>query len=118
MKIVEQAAELRPLIDDFRKQGLSYGFVPTMGNLHAGHLSLVDAAATACDKVIVSIFVNPLQFGPDEDLDAYPNTPDDDENALIEHDVSILYRPKCLYIRSRCHVPWRHRALHRLLDCG
>ncbi len=93
MKIVEQAAALRPLVDEFRKRGLSCGFVPTMGNLHAGHLALVDAAATACDKVIVSIFVNPLQFGPDEDLDAYPNTPDDDENALIDHGVSILYRP-------------------------
>jgi pantoate--beta-alanine ligase len=74
-------------------QGLSCGFVPTMGNLHAGHLSLVDAAANQCDRVIVSIFVNPLQFGADEDLDAYPNTPDNDEKLLFEHGVAILYRP-------------------------
>ena len=93
MKIVERAAELRPLITGFRNQGLSCGFVPTMGNLHAGHLALVDAAVAACDKVIVSIFVNPLQFGPGEDLDAYPTTPDDDEIALIDHGASILYRP-------------------------
>jgi pantoate--beta-alanine ligase len=64
-----------------------------MGNLHAGHIALVDAAAEHCDRVIVSIFVNPLQFGPDEDLDAYPNTPGEDERALVERGVSILYRP-------------------------
>jgi len=93
MKIVDQAVQLRDLLTELRMQGLSCGFVPTMGNLHAGHLALVDAAANQCDRVIVSIFVNPLQFGPDEDLDAYPNTPDDDERVLLEHGVSILYRP-------------------------
>lgn len=93
MKIVEQASQLRPLISGYRAQGLSCGFVPTMGNLHAGHLALVDAAADQCDRVIVSIFVNPLQFGFDEDLDAYPSTPHDDEKALLEHGAAILYRP-------------------------
>ncbi len=93
MKIVDQAVQLRVLVSELRMQGLSCGFVPTMGNLHAGHLALVDAAANQCDRVIVSIFVNPLQFGPDEDLDGYPNTPDDDERVLLEHGVSILYRP-------------------------
>ena len=93
MKIVNQAVQLRALISEYRMQGLSCGFVPTMGNLHAGHLSLVDAAANQCDRVIVSIFVNPLQFGADEDLDAYPNTPDNDEKLLFEHGVAILYRP-------------------------
>jgi pantoate--beta-alanine ligase len=93
MRIVEQASQLQPLISELQGQVLSCGFVPTMGNLHAGHLALVDAAAEQCDRVIVSIFVNPLQFGPDEDLDAYPNTPDDDERALTERGVTILYRP-------------------------
>jgi len=93
MRIVEQASQLQPLISELQGQVLSCGFVPTMANLHAGHLALVDAAAEQCDRVIVSIFVNPLQFGPDEDLDAYPNTPDDDERALTERGVTILYRP-------------------------
>jgi pantoate--beta-alanine ligase len=93
MKIVEKASQLLTLVSGLRQQGLSLGFVPTMGNLHAGHLALVDNALAQCDRVIVSIFVNPLQFGPDEDLDAYPHTPDDDEKVLDEHDVAILYRP-------------------------
>ena len=93
MEIVQQASLLRPLLSGYREQGLSCGFVPTMGNLHAGHLALVDAAAEQCDKVIVSIFVNPMQFGPEEDLASYPNTPGDDEKALIAHGASLLYRP-------------------------
>jgi len=93
MEIVQQASLLRPLLSGYREQGLSCGFVPTMGNLHAGHLALVDAAAEQCDKVIVSIFVNPMQFGPEEDLASYPKTPGDDEKALIEHGASLLYRP-------------------------
>ncbi|MEA1888809.1 MAG: pantoate--beta-alanine ligase [Pseudomonadota bacterium] len=93
MKIVTQEAELRSLLSGFRVSGLSCGFVPTMGNLHAGHLALVDAASTHCDRVIVSIFVNPMQFGPNEDLAAYPNTPDADEQGLLEHGVAVLYRP-------------------------
>ena len=93
MEIVQQASLLRPLLSEYREQGLSCGFVPTMGNLHAGHLALVDAAAQQCDRVIVSIFVNPMQFGPEEDLASYPNTPSDDEKALIAHGTSLLYRP-------------------------
>lgn len=93
MKIIELASKLRPLVTEFRRHELSVGFVPTMGNLHAGHLALVDAATTQCDRVIVSIFVNPLQFGPDEDLDAYPNTPEEDQRVLRDHGVSILFRP-------------------------
>ena len=93
MKIVEQAAALRQLVAEFKGKGLSCGFVPTMGNLHAGHLALVEAAAQQCDRVVVSIFVNPLQFGPTEDLDKYPDTPLEDEQALSAHGVAILYRP-------------------------
>jgi pantoate--beta-alanine ligase len=93
MEIVRQARLLYPLLSDYREQGLSCGFVPTMGNLHAGHLALVDAAAQQCDRVIVSIFVNPMQFGPNEDLASYPNTPESDEKALIAHGTALLYRP-------------------------
>ncbi len=93
MKIVAQEAELRSLVSGFRAAGQSCGFVPTMGNLHAGHLALVDAASAICDRVIASIFVNPMQFGPGEDLAAYPNTPETDEQGLVEHGVAVLYRP-------------------------
>ena len=94
MKIVEQASELRLLVAKLKANGLSIGFVPTMGNLHAGHLALVEAATMRCDRVVVSIFVNPLQFGPSEDLDKYPDTPLEDEKVLERYSASILYRPK------------------------
>ena len=93
MRIAGQAHELRATVSGYRQAGLSVGFVPTMGNLHAGHLALVDAAREECDKVVVSIFVNPMQFGPEEDFDTYPSTPQEDEKALLEHGTAILYRP-------------------------
>ena len=70
--------QLREQVKQWKQQGCSIGFVPTMGNLHAGHLALVDHAGTQADKVIVSIFVNPTQFGPDEDYASYPRTLDED----------------------------------------
>ena len=94
MRIAGQLHELRAIVSGYRQAGLSVGFVPTMGNLHAGHLALVDAAREECDKVVVSIFVNPMQFGPEEDFDTYPVTPAEDEEALIEHKTSLLYRPQ------------------------
>ncbi|GMR06545.1 MAG: pantoate--beta-alanine ligase [Gammaproteobacteria bacterium] len=94
MRIAGQTKELRTIISEYRQAGLSVGFVPTMGNLHAGHLALVDAAQEECDKVVVSIFLNPMQFAPDEDFDTYPVTPAEDEKALIEHKTSLLYRPQ------------------------
>ena len=93
MRIAGQLHELRAILSGYRQAGLSVGFVPTMGNLHAGHLALVDAAREECDKVVVSIFVNPMQFGPEEDIDTYPSTPQEDEKALLEHGTAILYRP-------------------------
>lgn len=94
MRIAGQLHELRAILSGYRQAGLSVGFVPTMGNLHAGHLALVDAAREECDKVVVSIFVNPMQFGPEEDFDTYPITPAEDEEVLIEHKTSLLYRPQ------------------------
>jgi len=72
MKIVETVAELQDISRSWRVQGHGVGFVPTMGALHAGHLSLVEAAFHPGDRVIASIFVNPLQFGIGEDLASYP----------------------------------------------
>ncbi|QDU11809.1 pantoate--beta-alanine ligase [Gimesia aquarii] len=72
IKTVQEIPELRTLIQSQRKQDASIGFVPTMGALHAGHVSLIEAAREECDFVVVSIFVNPTQFGPNEDFDSYP----------------------------------------------
>ena len=69
------------------------GFVPTMGNLHEGHLNLVRAARKVCDVVVVSIFVNPTQFGPNEDFDNYPRTLEQDSHLLAEVDCDILFAP-------------------------
>jgi pantoate--beta-alanine ligase len=73
-----------------RRAGLSIGLVPTMGSLHAGHLALVDAARRECDRVAVSVFVNPSQFGPSEDLSTYPGRPDEDARLCEEHGVDLV----------------------------
>jgi pantoate--beta-alanine ligase len=87
------ASDLRLALVDRRRAGGIIGFVPTMGALHVGHLSLVRAAASACDVVVVSIFVNPLQFGPGEDLDAYPRTLDADLDLLAGEGVDVVFVP-------------------------
>lgn len=75
---LEKLAAMRTLAGGWREAGRRVGFVPTMGALHAGHLSLIEAARAACDRVVVSVFVNPKQFGPNEDFDRYPRTLDAD----------------------------------------
>ncbi|MES1926757.1 pantoate--beta-alanine ligase [Salinisphaera sp. T31B1] len=90
MDILTTADELA----QWRRTGQgTVGLVPTMGNLHAGHMALVDTAAARCDRVIVSVFVNPLQFGPDEDLDSYPRTFDADRDALANKRVDAIFAP-------------------------
>ncbi|PIA14173.1 pantothenate synthetase [Coemansia reversa NRRL 1564] len=82
LPVLHTVAEVRAWRQTQRKENKSVGYVATMGALHAGHLSLVDAAAAQCDSVIVSIFVNPAQFAPHEDLDQYPRTLPEDVNKL------------------------------------
>lgn len=91
---IEDLAQLRALRVRWREHNERVAFVPTMGNLHSGHLKLVRHAAQQADKVIVSIYVNPMQFGANEDLDTYPRTLTDDLHALADLDVSAVFIPR------------------------
>lgn len=93
MKTVHSIAELRQQVRDWRQAGLRVGFVPTMGNLHAGHISLIDEARRHADKVVASIFVNPTQFGPSEDFDSYPRTLQADSEKLQAAQCDLLFAP-------------------------
>jgi len=90
---IETVAELRQLVETWREAGDSIALVPTMGNLHAGHMSLVELAAEHAEHVIVSVFVNPTQFGPNEDFAAYPRTPEKDARRSSRAGVDVLFRP-------------------------
>lgn len=93
LRVVETAAALREALDAPRRAGASIGFVPTMGALHAGHHALVERARRDCDVVVVSIFVNPLQFGPAEDYLRYPRPLDADIAGLRERGVELAFVP-------------------------
>ena len=93
MQTITRIADLRDVVTNWRLGRESIAFVPTMGNLHLGHASLMAAAHVHGRRVISSIFVNPLQFGPSEDFSAYPRTPDDDGNLLREYGVDALFQP-------------------------
>lgn len=93
MHIVNTLTQLRENISNARSQGMRVGFVPTMGNLHEGHLTLVKRAKEISDYVVVSIFVNPLQFGAHEDLDKYPRTPEQDADLLTGAGADLLFMP-------------------------
>lgn len=94
MELVKTIAELRGAVDDHRRAGRSIGLVPTMGFLHRGHLSLVVASASANDITVTTIFVNPLQFAPDEDLDAYPRDPEGDAEKAAAAGSDYLFLPE------------------------
>jgi pantoate--beta-alanine ligase len=93
MLMIQDIAQLRALIRQWRNAGERVAFVPTMGNLHQGHLQLVDTAKQRADRVIVSIFVNPMQFGANEDLDNYPRTLEQDCQGLTEHGADAVFTP-------------------------
>lgn len=93
MRIVKTVAEMQSVCRELRMKGSSLGFVPTMGALHEGHLSLVRRARSECDTVVASIFVNPLQFAPGEDFAKYPRTFEADRRSLEAERVDILFAP-------------------------
>ena len=93
MKIVSTINEVREQVKEWKKEGNTIGFVPTMGYLHEGHASLIDAARKNNGKVVVSIFVNPIQFGPNEDLDSYPRDLEHDAKLCEEHGVDLIFHP-------------------------
>jgi pantoate--beta-alanine ligase len=92
--IVDSIATLRSQLAEWRRAGERVGFVPTMGNLHAGHMSLLAAARYRADRIVASVFVNPLQFGPGEDYERYPRTPEDDRTLLEEARCDLLFLPE------------------------
>ena len=91
--VVRTATEVRAAVADLRAAGRRVGFVPTMGALHEGHATLMRAAAEAGDAVVVSIFVNPLQFGAGEDLDRYPRTLEADLDVCAAEGVALVFHP-------------------------
>jgi pantoate--beta-alanine ligase len=93
MTSIKSAAELRPTIATWRRENLSIGFVPTMGALHEGHLTLVREARAKCDRVVVSIFVNPTQFGPNEDFNRYPRQEEQDSTLLQQAGCDLVFLP-------------------------
>jgi pantoate--beta-alanine ligase len=112
MRIVDRVGDLRQVVASWHRAGQRVALVPTMGNLHAGHLALVRAAAEIADRMVVSIFVNPMQFGAGEDFDAYPRTFEEDKSRLIEGGVDLLFAPSAATVyptgaeqRTRVEVP-------------
>lgn len=94
MIIAKTIEEVRTQVRAWKQEGLTVGLVPTMGYLHEGHASLVDKAVSQCDRVVASDFVNPTQFGPNEDLEAYPRDFDRDCALLEEHGCHLVFHPE------------------------
>src|SRR4030088_1173603 len=93
MDIVTKIAAVREHVRRWRSEGRRVAFVPTMGNLHPGHVSLIEAARRHGDRFVASIFVNPMQFGPNEDFAHYPRTPVQDERMLAEAGCNLMFMP-------------------------
>jgi pantoate--beta-alanine ligase len=105
-------------VREWHREGLKVAFVPTMGNLHAGHVSLIEAARQHGDRFVASIFVNPMQFGPNEDFAHYPRTPREDEHMLAQAGCSLMFMPDVSEIyphgaerATRIEVPGLSRML-------
>ncbi|WOG27587.1 pantoate--beta-alanine ligase [Endozoicomonas sp. 8E] len=120
MKTLHTIAEIQTGVAACRAEGKTVAFVPTMGNLHGGHLTLVEKAQELCDVVVVSIYVNPLQFGPNEDYDSYPRTMEQDQQLLIEQGVDLLYTAQTAEIYPEGSEHHTHVSVEELdgMHCG
>ena len=108
MRTVRSKAELREALLEPRRQGKRIGLVPTMGYFHEGHLSLMCRAGQDCDVVVVSLFVNPTQFGPNEDLEAYPRDEGRDAQLAAAEGVDLLWTPDVAEMYPEVSTrPWR-----------
>ena len=112
MRTVNDAPGLRAAVRAWKQEGLRVGFVPTLGNLHAGHYSLLELARKHADRVVVSVFVNPTQFAAGEDFEKYPRTLMQDSVGLAEHECDLLFAPETQAVYPygpensiRIHVP-------------
>ena len=103
MKTINTIDALRQTISTWRNNGERIAFVPTMGNLHDGHLALIDAAKKQADRTVASIFVNPLQFGEGEDFETYPRTLDEDSSQLASRGVDLLFAPPVEVMYPQAH---------------
>jgi pantoate--beta-alanine ligase len=103
MKIIQGIPQLSKWAEEQRRRGATIGFVPTMGALHEGHLSLMRAARRRCDAVVVSIFVNPAQFGPNEDYARYPRDPKGDAGLCRREKVDLLFTPEAKTVYPKGH---------------
>lgn len=106
MQTVDTINAVREQVRQWKLEGLRVAFVPTMGNLHAGHISLVDEAHCHADRVVASIFVNPTQFGPSEDFDAYPRTLAEDQQKLDAAGCHLLFAPAVVEMYPRANTTW------------
>jgi pantoate--beta-alanine ligase len=106
MQVAKTIAEIRACVAQARKAGKTIGFVPTMGALHNGHASLMDAAAKRCDYVVVSIFVNPTQFGPNEDLSKYPRPFEKDLAICEKRGAAAVFAPVAAEMYPRENLTW------------
>lgn len=102
--LIHTIAEVREQIKKWKKEGLTVGLVPTMGALHAGHKSLIDKSVEKCDRTVVSVFVNPIQFCPGEDLDKYPRTLDEDCKLCESAGVDIVFAPSPKEMYGEGHI--------------
>ena len=106
MEVVKTIGSVRRLVKAARSEGKTIGFVPTMGALHIGHISLIEEAVKKCDFVVVSIFVNPTQFGPAEDFEKYPRPIEADLKICEEHNVNLVFNPTPKEMYATQNLTW------------
>jgi pantoate--beta-alanine ligase len=106
MRVIPSIPEMRAQVLQYKRDGLTIGFVPTMGYFHAGHIALMELARQLTDRVVVSLFVNPTQFGPNEDLSRYPRDMERDTRMAKEAGVDIFFTPDANELYSKAFSTW------------